>query len=416
MNVVFVEPAFPLNQQEFVRGLHAIGVNVIGIGERAPDALPEALRERMIHYHQVGNVCDEGTMVDVVRGLQSRVEIFRRAVEAADADLNATVEAYVMTAARVRETCGIPGVSAETTWICRDKPTMKKVLSDAGVPCAQSIGASSEVEGLEFAKRVGYPLIVKPRDGAGAAGTSRVDDDGALSAALAEAGVGRGASVAIEEFVEGHEGFYDTITAGGKIRHDFVTHYFPNVLEAMRTRWISPQFVATNRIDSAPDYSQVREMGHRVIEVLGLDAAPTHMEWFFGPKGLRFSEIGCRPPGVRAWDLYCAANEMDLYAEWALAVCGAAPGRSPSRRYSAGLVALRPDRDGSIRGYEGLEEIQRRYGDRIIDFHLPDPGTPTQPVEAGYMANAWVRMRHPDFDELRRSLDAVGETVRVHAE
>jgi hypothetical protein len=32
------------------------------------------------------------------------------------------------------------------------------------------------------------------------------------------------------------------------------------------------------------------------------------------------------------------------------------------------------------------------------------------------MANAWIRMRHPDFDVLRSSLDAVGQTVRVLAE
>jgi hypothetical protein len=36
-------------------------------------------------------------------------------------------------------------------------------------------------------------------------------------------------------------------------------------------------------------------------------------------------------------------------------------------------------------------------------------------VEAGYMANAWVRMRHPDYDELRRILTKVGETVKVRA-
>ncbi len=47
--------------------------------------------------------------------------------------------------------------------------------------------------------------------------------------------------------------------------------------------------------------------------------------------------------------------------------------------------------------------------------HLPDPGTPTQPVEAGYMANAWMRVRHPDYDELRHILNMIGETVRVHA-
>jgi hypothetical protein len=45
-------------------------------------------------------------------------------------------------------------------------------------------------------------------------------------------------SIAIEEFVEGHEGFYDTLAIGGKTVHDFASHYFPNVLDAMRTRWI----------------------------------------------------------------------------------------------------------------------------------------------------------------------------------
>jgi hypothetical protein len=51
----------------------------------------------------------------------------------------------------------------------------------------------------------------------------------------------------------------------------------------------------------------------------------------------------------------------------------------------------------------------------VIDAHLPPPGTPTQPVAAGYMANAYVRMRHPDYDVLRELLDDVGRTVRVHA-
>jgi len=71
------------------------------------------------------------------------------------------------------------------------------------------------------------------------------------------------------------------------------------------------------------------------------------MEWFAGPKGLKFSEIGCRPPGVRTWDLYCHANEMDLYRDWAFAVTQGRVTQKPSRRYSAGLIALRPDQDGT---------------------------------------------------------------------
>ena len=31
------------------------------------------------------------------------------------------------------------------------------------------------------------------------------------------------------------------------------------------------------------------------------------------------------------------------------------------------------------------------------------------------MANAWVRIRHPDYDVLRGMLDDVGQTIQVHA-
>jgi hypothetical protein len=292
---------------------------------------------------------------------------------------------------------------------------MKEALRRAGIPCAQSTGTSSPDDVRAFASRVGYPLILKPRASAGASGTYRASDPSQLESVMRECGVDKGAAVAVEEYIEGHEGFYDTIAIEGRIAHDFVCHYYPNVLEAMRTRWISPQFISTNRIDTAPAYAEVRELGRRVIEALGIETSPTHMEWFFGSKGLKFSEIGCRPPGVGAWDLHSAANEMDLYREWAAAICWGAKTQRPSRAYSAGIIALRPDRDGQIAGYEGLEEIRSRYNNWIIDCHLPAPGTPTQPVEAGYMANAWIRMRHPDYDELRRMLDTVGQVVKVRA-
>lgn len=87
----------------------------------------------------------------------------------------------------------------------------------------------------------------------------------------------------------------------------------------------------------------------------------------------------------------------------------------PSRRFAAGMIALRPDQDGHISGYEGLDALQERYGSWVMDAHLPSVGTPTQPVEAGYMANAWIRLRHPDYDELRHMLDDVGRTMQVRA-
>lgn len=405
MNVIFVEPAFPDYQRRFVLALREAGARVIGIGERPLELLDEELKDWLYRYERVPSVVDTGAMLAAVRRCQGREWIDR---------IEATVESHILPIAQVREKCTIPGTSVHTAFLCRDKPAMKQALREAGIPTAQSAGVYSAAEAREFAARTGFPLIIKPRDAAGASGTYKVDDGQELEAAIREAGIDQGRSAALEEFIEGHEGFLDTLTIKGQVVHEFVSHYYPNVLEAMRNRWISPQIIVTNRIQ-APGYEEVRQMARKVIGALGIETSATHMEWFFGPKGLKFSEIGCRPPGVSVWDLYSAANDFDIYREWAEAVLRQRPLSPPSRRYSAGMIALRPDRDGRIAGYEGLEETLGPLQSWILDAHLPSPGTPTQPVEAGYMANAWIRVRHEDYDQLREILDRIGQGVNVRA-
>ena len=166
MNVIFIEPAFPANQREFVRGLAEAGANVIGIGERPADWLDGDLRAWMLHYQQIPNVTDVGALIEAVRFAQSKVWV--------DA-LESTIEAHTMAAAHAREACGIPGTSVRTAFLCRDKPAMKEALRAVGIPTAQSTGASSAAEVREFVASVGYPIILKPRAAAGASGTSRVE-------------------------------------------------------------------------------------------------------------------------------------------------------------------------------------------------------------------------------------------------
>lgn len=407
MHIVLVEPRFPANQRHFVKALAEVGATVTAIGEGSKASLDGELRHHLRHYEEVSNVTDAAEVLRALRIVQQYAHVDR---------IEATVEAHILPVARVREAAGIPGTSYRTAFLCRDKPAMKEVLREGGVPCAASTGADSGDEVRAFVEAVGYPVVLKPRDGAGASGATRVDNDAELEAAIRSLRVDQpGRSLAVEEFIEGHEGFYDTLTLRGQVTHDFVSHYYPNVLEAMRTRWISPQFICTNRIDSAPAYQELKKMGQRVVELLGIETSATHMEWFYGPKGLKFSEIGCRPPGVRAWDLYNAANDMDLYREWAMMITHSRASQRPSRRFSAGIIALRPDRDGRIAGYEGLDAVRERFGHRMIDFYTPPPGTPTQGVDAGYMANAWIRMKHENYDDLRQLLNEVGHTVKVRA-
>ena len=400
MHVLFVAPEFPKNQLRFVRALADVGARVTGIGEAPIEALPETLKQRLHGYERIGNCTDEQQLLDAVRRVQAREWVDR---------LEATVEAHVLSTARVREAATIPGLSAKTAYLCRDKPAMKDFLREAGVPCAASRGVHGVEEALAFAREVGFPIVVKPRAGAGASGTTIVKSEEELRSLL-----GPTAEVAVEELNDGHEGFYDTLTVKGEIRHDFVSHYYPNVLEAMRERWISPQIVVQNRVDQ-PHYDEVRALGRKVIDAMVFETAPTHMEWFFGTKGLRFSEIGARPPGVGHWDLYSAANDIDIYREWADAIVHGNVWGRLSRAYAAGIVALRPDRDGIIDHYEGVDSLQSRFGQHIVTAHLPPPGTPTQAIERGYMANAWVQVRHPDFDTLREILDTFGRELKVRA-
>ena len=379
-----------------------MGATVVGVGERPAEWLDDELRSWMPHYHQVSSVVDAGVLTDAVRRIQGYLWVDR---------LEAPIEAHTHG--------GRPGAGElhDPGHVRAHGVAVPRQAVDEGRAAGRR-GPDRRVGGRHDAPRRCTPSSRRsasrssssPAPAPAPSDTTRVDDHGQLEQALGRFG-GQGVeSIAVEEFVEGHEGFYDTVSVDGNVALDFVSHYYPNVLEAMRTRWISPQFVSTNRVDSAADYQELRDLGARVNEALGIGTSATHMEWFFGPKGLRFSEIGCRPPGVGAWDLYSAGNDIDVYREWANAVVHGHVGAHPSRRFATGIVALRPDRDGQITGYSGVDEAQARLGEWVIDAHLPPPGTPTQPVEAGYWANAYVRMRHPDYDTLRGMLDDVGRS------
>jgi hypothetical protein len=406
MHVLFMAPNFPANQRQFVRALHAVGARVTGIGDVPPDHLDAELKGWLHGYEHIPSLADEGALTNAVRRVQKREWVDR---------LECTVEAIMLPTARVREATGIPGLSVEKVLLCRDKFIMKQYLREHGIPCARNAAVDTAEDARRFVNSVGYPVVVKPRDGAGAAGTYKCDDDAGLEAALEANDLGNARRfITIEEFVSGHEGFYDTLTCNGEVVFEAVSHYYPNVLDAMRNRWISPYIITTNRIDVS-GYDELKSMGRKVVRELGLGTTPTHMEWFFGPKGLTFSEIGARPPGVRFWDLYCWANDMDLYVEWARALTLGQARPRPSHTYSAGLISLRPSQDGRITGYTGLDAVHARYGRWLGEVHLPAIGQRTADVGAGYMGHGWMHVRHPDYDECRQMLDYIGETVKIWA-
>ena len=405
MNVLFVEPSFPNNQREFVRALHAIGCRVTGIGERPYDWLDGELRHWLAGYEQVRSVTDEGAVIEAVRRVQGREWVDR---------LEATVEAHILPIARVREACTIPGLSSRAAYLCRDKVAMKEVLRRAGVPCAASAAVSSAHEAWEFAARRRLPA---DRQAARRRGRRRHPSRRRSAGAGARAARhrrGRRRRRRDRGIRRGTRGF---------LRH-------ARRRRPRRPRLHQPLLSERARGD-AHALDQPADRRHQPHGLAGLrralrDGPPGdrgdrhhHRADAYGvvlrPERPALLRDRCAPAGRRPMGRLLRRQRVRPLSRMG------ARGDAPAHREPAfAPLFLRhdrapPDRDGRISHYDGAEEIFRRYGEWIVAHHFPPPGTPTQPVEAGYMANAWMRIRHPDYDRLREILNTVGETIKVRA-
>lgn len=404
MHVLFLAPDTHVYNHGFLRALRELGVRVSAIGFASKERLSPAARNLLDDYRACDRLLDGKVLADVARQLARPA--FDR-IETID-------EPLVEAAAGLRGVFALPGLSLETARLCRDKVAMKAFLRRHEVSCAQSTSAADRAAALAFAEQCGYPVIAKPIAGFGSLSTFRCADQKALEAALHKLQPTAERPIAIEEFIEGHEGFFDTICDGDGVRHDFAAHYYPGCLEAAQHRWISPQIAVTNRIEQG-GYDELRQMNRRVVDALGLRSTATHMEWFFGPKGLKFSEIGARPAGEKIWDMHRVGNDFDVFREWALAVLGRKGEKPPSRRFAVGSIQVRPSCDGRYTGHRGLDEAFARCGEWIYEYSTPTAGTPTKGLDKGWLVNTWFRLRHVDYDRLRELMTYIGEAVKADA-
>ena len=263
---------------------------------------------------------------------------------------------------------------------------------------------ASATEAREAAEEVGFPLILKPIDGAGSADTFRCDDAAEFEAALAQTQHVREASV--EEFVDGEEFTYDTVCAGGSIEFDSVAQYFPRPLTFRSEEWISPtQIVYADPHGMAKVRGGIR-MGRDVLRVLGMDTGFTHMEWYLKSDGeVVFGEVACRNGGGHFVDMHNWANDIDLFVEWARAVCWGDVHAVPARRYHVGIVFKRAQGQGRIVRIEGREELHRLCGKWLVTDELLPLGSPRRNWKQTLLSDGFVGMRHPDLGSLHRMVD-----------
>ena len=250
---------------------------------------------------------------------------------------------------------------------------MKRALDKAGIRTPRHVAADSIAAVWTAAREIGFPVILKPIAGAGSADTYRVnsnDDLRAVLPALRHVPV-----VSVEEFVDGEEYTFDTITIDGKIAYYNIAWYRPRPLIARSNEWISPQVIALRDIDR-PEFEGAIDMGRRVIEILGFDTGFTHMEWYRKADGeIVFGEIGARPPGAHHVDQMKFACDFDVFKAWARAVTEKRFDEDIQRKYNVATIYKRARGVGRIQSIEGADELQQRFGEHVVWNTLLPPGT-----------------------------------------
>src|SRR5579862_3766751 len=237
--VLMISPGYPAEMALFTRGLAQAGAEVIGLGDQAQSNLPETAKPALAHYVQVGSLAAGDQVAATVRDLARQVDIHQ---------VECLWEPYMVLAARLRETLGLPGLTVEQTVPFRDKERMKQLLDAAGLRTPWHVAATTVAEVWAAAEQVGYPLIVKPIDGAGSADTYRAGSAAELDAILP--GLRHVPRVSVEEFIDGEEFTYDTICAGGQVLVENICQYHPRPLQAKLHEWISPITLALRDLDA----------------------------------------------------------------------------------------------------------------------------------------------------------------------
>lgn len=404
MNVVFLSPSYPLEMQDYVRGLAEVGAKVYGVGDSPVAGLPPKVRRYLTDYLQVPGLLREDEVVEQTLRWIGDHPIDR---------VEGIWEPLVIAAAKIRERLGIPGMSLDTVRGFRDKDLMKQRIAAAGlrVPKAKRVRKASEA--WEGAEEIGYPLIIKPIDGAGSADTYRVNNEKELEIVLGK--IKHVPEVSCEEFIEGREFTYDTVCIEGTPAYENVAEYLPRPLIARSYEHLSPVIVTVRDL-SQPHLQGGLTLGRGVLKALGMGSGFTHMEWYLTDKGeVVFGEIGCRPGGAHLVDQMNFTSDIDLFREWARVVCWGSFEAKRERKYNVAIMFKRAQGQGKITSIQGLGHYMHQFGQHVCVENLLKPGQWRRDWTQTLVSDGFLILRHPDWDTTLKLSEYAAEGIQMYA-
>ncbi|MBR0293661.1 MAG: ATP-grasp domain-containing protein [Acidaminococcaceae bacterium] len=393
MNFVFISPQFPRTYWNWCDRLKKNGANVLGIGDTPYDQLDDALKNVLTEYYKVGTLEDYDQVFRAVAFFSFKYGKIHW--------LESNNEYWLEHDAMLRTDFNIlSGPDVDEIQAYRSKAAMKPYYKKAGVPTARQAPVTTLEEAKDFIRRVGYPVIVKPEYGVGAAATYRLENRHELEDFFSDLPED---SYVMEEFVPGWICSYDAI----------VDSHSEVLFESMS---ISPPImdIVNNQTELVfyvpPSVEpQLQKRGRATVKAFGVKSRFVHMEFFKltkAKKGLGKEgdfvglEVNMRPGGGYMPDMMDFAHSTDVYQLWADMICfdeRRLPD-NPDQQY----CVFFGQRD-HFHYLHSQQDIMAKYGSRIkMNERMPD-------VLSTAMGNQMYTALLPTKEDMDEFVRYVGE-------
>lgn len=385
MNVVFISPHFPPHFVHFVTALRERGVTVLGIGDTPYDNMRHELRGALSEYYFTPRLDDVDAMVRAAGYFTWRHGRIHR--------IDSLNETWLEIEARLREDFQVPGLRPADLRQLRSKLGMHDLFKQHGIPHPDAIAVRDAAQVKAFAQRVGYPLVLKPDVGVGAAHTFKVQSDAEVDAAFAQPLSGYVA----QAFVRGTIVTYDGLVDGdGQIICAFSHEYSDGIMETV----IEQRDLAIWSLRELPP--ALDALGRRTVTALGLRERWFHLEFFRLEDGSFVAlEANLRPPGSFLTDMMNYACDIDVYRLWARMLSGEVlRDFQYTRKYHVCHTARRASRAYA----HPHSEVVSRLGPSLLE-HREMPS-----VFHSALGNEMYLSRHEELGAMRQAVQLIQAT------
>ena len=217
------------------------------------------------------------------------------------------LEMNLHVAATIAEHYGLPRLSEACISRVRDKHTMKVAFEEAGIPCARHHLFSTLPQLREAAAKLGFPLVLKPRDFAGSVGIIRVDAEDELPAAFDHCRASLLEVAPTYDFVDGRYQAEAYVRSTHEVSVEVFNYEDQRVVLAVTDKSVSrpPFFAETGQQVPSRETGNaaLRALAVRACEALLIDRGVAHVEVLLDGPDMQVVEVAARPGGDGIMDL-----------------------------------------------------------------------------------------------------------------